>query len=104
LILTAITQAAGARRYASTAPAAKKQSNLPYLLLGVGVAGMGGYWYLESNKKTLAVKQEKSPLDPENFIDFKLKKVERYNHNTSKYVSAFFPSNHYPRTPPQVHL
>lgn len=31
------------------------------------------------------VKQEKSPLDPQNFIDFKLKKVIPYNHNTSEY-------------------
>ena len=30
--------------------------------------------------------QEKSPLDPDNFIDFKLKKVIPYNHNTSTFV------------------
>lgn len=57
---------------------------------------MGGYWYLESNSKTLAVKQEKSPLDPENFIDFKLKKVEHYNHNTSKCVLLPSHPNKYP--------
>ncbi|KAJ7597659.1 NADH-cytochrome b5 reductase [Mycena floridula] len=27
-----------------------------------------------------------SPLDPEKFVDFKLKKVEPYNHNTAKFV------------------
>ena len=27
--------------------------------------------------------QEKSPLDPDNFVDFKLKKVVPYNHNTA---------------------
>ncbi|KAJ7588521.1 cytochrome-b5 reductase [Mycena floridula] len=27
----------------------------------------------------------RSPLDPENFVEFKLKKVERYNHNTAKF-------------------
>ncbi|KAF8736684.1 hypothetical protein AX14_014165 [Amanita brunnescens Koide BX004] len=31
-------------------------------------------------------KQEKSPLDPENFVDFKLKRVIPYNHNTSTFV------------------
>jgi len=30
--------------------------------------------------------QEKSPLDPQNFIDFKLKKIIPYNHNTASYV------------------
>ena len=28
--------------------------------------------------------QDKSPLDPDNFKDFKLKKVVPYNHNTAK--------------------
>ncbi|KAF5385342.1 hypothetical protein D9615_001031 [Tricholomella constricta] len=77
--------AAGTRRYASTAPAAaKKQSNLPYAFLGAGVAGMGAYFYMDYSTK--ALKQEKSPFDPENFIDFKLKKVIPYNHNTSQFV------------------
>lgn len=31
-------------------------------------------------------KQEKSPLDPNNFVDFKLKKIIPYNHNTSTFV------------------
>jgi len=30
--------------------------------------------------------QEKSPLDPENFKDFKLKKIVPYNHNTSEFI------------------
>ena len=29
-------------------------------------------------------KQLKSPFDPEKFVDFKLKRVEPYNHNTAK--------------------
>ena len=32
--------------------------------------------------------QEKSPLDPDNFVDFKLKRVEPYNHNTAMYVPS----------------
>ncbi|KAF8899289.1 cytochrome-b5 reductase [Infundibulicybe gibba] len=78
--------AAGSRRYASTGvTSAKKQSNLPFYLLGAGVAGMGGYWYMDYTGKT-TMKQEKSPLDPEKFVDFKLKKIEPYNHNTAKFI------------------
>ena len=29
---------------------------------------------------------DKSALDPQSFLDFKLKKVEPYNHNTAKYI------------------
>jgi cytochrome-b5 reductase len=79
--------ALGARRYVNeAAPASKKSSNLPYILLGAGVAGMGGYWYLEHQYKHTEVKQDKSPLDPENFKDFKLKRIIPYNHNTSEFV------------------
>ncbi|TFK68237.1 cytochrome-b5 reductase [Pluteus cervinus] len=59
-----------ARAYSTQAPAAKKASNLPFYLLGAGAA----------------VPQTKSPLDPEKFVDFKLKKIVPYNHNTSKFI------------------
>ncbi|KAJ8084823.1 hypothetical protein AAF712_011652 [Marasmius tenuissimus] len=72
-----------ARRRYSTAPEVAKKSNLPYYLIGAGTLGIGGYWYLDSGSKP---KQEKSPLDPENWIDFKLKKVVPYNHNTSEFI------------------
>lgn len=80
--------AAASRRYASSAAAgAKKSSSLPLYFLGAGAFGMAGYWYLDYQTKASAkLKQEKSPLDPENFLDFKLKKIEPYNHNTSKCV------------------
>ncbi|KAG5643508.1 hypothetical protein DXG03_000749 [Asterophora parasitica] len=78
--------AAGTRRFASSSAAApKKPSNLPFALLGAGVAGLGGYFFVDYTTKT-APKQEKSPLDPENFIDFKLKKIVPYNHNTSEFI------------------
>jgi cytochrome-b5 reductase len=64
----------------------KKSSNLPFYLLGAGFASLGAYMYLD---KTMA--QTKSPLDPQNFVDFKLKRVEPYNHNTSKSVSHHLP-------------
>ena len=80
-----LPQVAGTRSY-STTPTPKKASNLPFWLLGTGVVSAAGYWYLEHNAKTFAPKQEKSPLNPEQFTDFKLKKTEPYNHNTSKYV------------------
>ncbi|KAH6916734.1 cytochrome-b5 reductase [Coprinopsis sp. MPI-PUGE-AT-0042] len=78
------TAFAGARRYSTTPPAPQKH-NLTLYLLGAGVAAAGGYTYLElSGKKE--TKQEKSPLDPENFQDFKLKQILPYNHNTAKFV------------------
>lgn len=57
-------------------------------LLVTGIAGLAGYLYLDQTTKPVAPKkvQEKSPLDPDNFVDFKLKKVEPYNHNTAKYI------------------
>ncbi|KAL0951893.1 hypothetical protein HGRIS_008550 [Hohenbuehelia grisea] len=75
---------AGVRRYA-TAAAPQKPSNLPFYLLGAGTAGAAGYYYLSATEKAV-VKQEKSPLDPENFKDFKLKRIEPYNHNTAKFI------------------
>ena len=54
----------------------------------LGVVGLAGYLYLEKSGAGVTPKkvQEKSPFDPENFLDFKLKRVESYNHNTAKYV------------------
>ncbi|KZS93256.1 cytochrome-b5 reductase [Sistotremastrum niveocremeum HHB9708] len=74
------------RRYATSAPASSG-SNWAIYLAGAGAAGLGAYVYLgqtpETPKKPI---QEKSPLDPKNFVDFKLKKVEPYNHNTAKFI------------------
>ncbi|PPQ69445.1 hypothetical protein CVT25_004837 [Psilocybe cyanescens] len=74
---------AGRRAYATTA--APSKSNLPLILLTTGVAAGAAYWYLDS-QSPVKPKQEKSPLDPQNFIDFKLKKVIPYNHNSSSFV------------------
>ncbi|KAK2464747.1 hypothetical protein APHAL10511_003165 [Amanita phalloides] len=75
------------RRYASSASTPNKSSNLPFFLLAAGAAGLGGYWYLDyQSKHSSETKQEKSPFDPENFVDFKLKRVIPYSHNTSKFV------------------
>ncbi|KAF5375218.1 hypothetical protein D9758_000492 [Tetrapyrgos nigripes] len=75
-----LTRSHLARTYA-TAPASKP-SNLPFYLLGAGTLGLGGYYYLNTSQPV----QEKSPLDPENFKDFKLKKIVPYNHNTSEFI------------------
>ena len=52
-----------------------------------GLVGLAAYIYLDSTTQP-SVKpkkvQEKSPLDPQNWVDFKLKKIEPYNHNTTK--------------------
>jgi cytochrome-b5 reductase len=61
-----------------------KSSNLPLYLGGVGIIGLGTYVYMEYGSKVAA--QKKSPLDPDNFVDFKLRKIEPYNHNTSKFI------------------
>jgi cytochrome-b5 reductase len=57
-------------------------------LAGSAGVAVAAYTMLEKGKP----KQLKSPLDPEKFVDFKLKKVEPYNHNTSRYV-VFEPLN-----------
>ncbi|KAI0829133.1 ferredoxin reductase-like C-terminal NADP-linked domain-containing protein [Trametes gibbosa] len=80
---------ARARRY-STAPSAGngKSSNLPYYLLGAGVTGLATYIYIDRTAPAPAKPHisDKSALDPQNFLDFKLKKVEPYNHNTARFV------------------
>jgi len=60
-----------------------KGSNLAPWLTLAGSAGVGVAAYMLM-KDSAKAKQLKSPLDPEKFIDFKLKHVEPYNHNTSK--------------------
>jgi cytochrome-b5 reductase len=75
------------RRSFSTSPPQNKTSNLPFVLLGIGTVSAAAYWYLEGHKPV----QEKSPLDPQNFIDLKLKKVVPYNHNSAR---SFSPPRH----------
>ncbi|KAL7284920.1 hypothetical protein ACG7TL_000008 [Trametes sanguinea] len=82
---------ANARRYSTAPPAGQKSSNLPYYLLGAGISGLAGYIYLDRSGKADAAPvkpkvSDKSALDPQNFVDFKLKKVEPYNHNTAKFI------------------
>jgi hypothetical protein len=75
----------GARRTYSSSKSDDKPI-WPLYLSAAGLAGLGFYVYTEWNQKpdTKSPPQEKSPLDPKEFIDFKLKRVEPYNHNTSK--------------------
>jgi len=82
---------ASSRRFSTEAPKQPKQSNLPYYLLGLSAVGFGAYFALggpteDKVPKFMRKEQESSPLDPEQFKDFKLKKVEPYNHNTAKCV------------------
>ena len=76
---------ASARRY-STTHSNPKGSKAGLYLIGAGLAGFGAYAYLNGGAPAVkAVKlKETSPLDPANFVDFELKKVEPYSHNTSK--------------------
>ncbi|KAI0328431.1 cytochrome-b5 reductase [Cubamyces sp. BRFM 1775] len=87
---SARTAFASARRYSTAPPPAQKSSNLPYALIGGGIAGLATYIYLErSNTPAEPFKpkiSDQSALDPKNFVDFKLKKIEPYNHNTAKFI------------------
>ncbi|KZT02097.1 ferredoxin reductase-like protein [Laetiporus sulphureus 93-53] len=78
---------ASARRRYATAADPSKPSNLPLYLGGAGLVGLAAYVYINFSAKAATSKaQQKSPLDPQNFVEFKLKHVEPYNHNTAKYV------------------
>ncbi|EMD30879.1 hypothetical protein CERSUDRAFT_120279 [Gelatoporia subvermispora B] len=90
----------GARRYNSTTPPkpAAKSSNLPLWLGGAGIAGLSIYLYLDKGAGAQKAEQKSEPaapkkdaLDPKNFVDFELKKVEPYNYNTAKFVFALPP-------------
>jgi cytochrome-b5 reductase len=76
-------------------PTKSSSSNLPLYFGGAGVVGLATYVYLggsaasfstTSATTTTKPKPEKSALDPERFLDLKLKAVEPYNHNTSRFV------------------
>ncbi|KAG9313924.1 hypothetical protein JVU11DRAFT_4696 [Chiua virens] len=77
-----------ARFYSTEAPAAKK-SGSRYLVPVVGALGGWAFYeyYLKGEPEQVKAKKVlTSPLDPNNFVDIKLKRVEPYNHNTSKFV------------------
>ena len=76
------------RRFA-TAPEPSKSPNWGIYLSGAGALGLGAYAYLSYGSNASAAAkpvQEKSPLDPNSFINFKLKKVVPYNDNTSTFI------------------
>lgn len=77
----------------STGGSTKSSSNVPFYLGGVGLAGLATYVFLGgvgnasfSSSSPTKPKQTTSALDPERFLDLKLKAVEPYNHNTSRFV------------------
>lgn len=85
------------RHYSTGGPTKPSSSNLPFYLGGAGLAGLGTYLYLGGSPSPFTTsttapsnsrkpKQEKSALDPERFLDLKLKSVEPYNHNTSRFT------------------
>jgi len=77
-------------------PTQKSSSNLPFFLGGAGIVGLATYVYLGGSAVPFSTtsattpaakpKPEKSALDPERFLDLKLKAVEPYNHNTSRFI------------------
>ena len=75
-------------------PTKPSSSNLPFYLGGAGLTGLAAYLYIGGSPALFTTttpskpkpKQEKSALDPERFLDFKLKSIEPYNHNTSRFT------------------
>ncbi|KAF5332468.1 hypothetical protein D9611_005133 [Ephemerocybe angulata] len=82
--------ARAARRYSTAPPPPKAKESkgfsatAPYFL-GFGVVASGAYAYI-SLRENFNPTPKESPLDPENWKDFKLKKIVPYNHNTSEFV------------------
>ena len=73
---------------------------MPIYALVASATGFGAYYalggaYSNDVPKAFKKAQEKSPLDPKEFKDFKLKKVIPYNDNTSTYVLPFIFSSGY---------
>lgn len=86
------------RRYTTAAPGGgpkPKSGTDPLVWIGIAGAIGAGFAYTFVLRKPdgapAAVLSKPVPtisaLDKDKFVDFKLKKVEPYNHNTSKYVS-----------------
>ncbi|KAG8992711.1 NADH-cytochrome b5 reductase [Tulasnella sp. JGI-2019a] len=83
------------RRFATAPPSGKAQSSTQPLVL-IGLAGAMGaafaYQFVLRTPEGAPVAAKAKPtisaLDKDKFIDFKLKKVEPYNHNTDKFTFA----------------
>jgi cytochrome-b5 reductase len=84
-----------ARYFSAGGSGPTKSSNLPLYFGGAGLIGLAGYVYLGGSPTPFSPasvssptkpKQEKSALDPERFLDLKLKAVLPYNHNTSRFI------------------
>ena len=97
----ALRLSCSARPFSTSTPGHTKppSSNLPLYFGGAGLVGLATYVYLggsaasfstttaTTNTSTTKPKAEKKPaLDPERFLDLKLKAIEPYNHNTSRFV------------------
>ena len=93
----ALRPTCSARQFSTSTPGPTKSSssNLPLYFGGAGLVGLGAYVYLGGSAAPFSTtstapatkpKPEKSALDPERFLDLKLKAVEPYNHNTSRFV------------------
>ena len=97
----ALRPSCSARPFSISTPGPTKpsSSNLPLYFGGAGLVGLATYVYLggsaasfstttaTTTTSTTKPKAEKKPaLDPERFLDLKLKAIEPYNHNTSRFV------------------
>ncbi|KAI9510776.1 hypothetical protein F5148DRAFT_508753 [Russula earlei] len=92
-LATRILRPVPVRHFSTGGGGSTKSSNLPFYLGGVGLAGLATYLYLggspspfSSSPTKTKPKQDKSALDPERFLDLKLKAIEPYNYNTARFV------------------
>ena len=90
----ALRPSCSAHLFSTSTPGSTKpsSSNLPLYFGGAGLVGLATYVYLGgsaasfSTTPTKPQPEKKSALDPERFLDLKLKAIEPYNHNTSRFV------------------
>jgi cytochrome-b5 reductase len=94
----ALRPTCSARHFSTPAPGPTKpssSSNLPLFLGGAGIVGLATYVYLGGSAASFSTaaapstkkpKPTKSAIDPERFLDLKLKAIEPYNHNTSRFI------------------
>ncbi|KAF8336538.1 uncharacterized protein EI90DRAFT_3046093 [Cantharellus anzutake] len=78
-------------RQLSTQNQGKPLGNAPLYLSLAGLAGLSYYVYGESKQKSPSQKdtpQLVGALSKDEFVDFSLKRIEPYNHNTAKFTFA----------------
>lgn len=92
------SQIRSSRSYSTAAGGSTKSSNTPLILLGLGAAGAGAFYYSTQGNASAAGDKAKnvhsglqtsdlpSALDPKEWRNLKLKEVKPYNYNTARFI------------------